>query len=211
MDAPLSPPPLNQSPISDDKLARWLDEARDGSPSALGRALEASRKYLLLVANRELDPKLRSKAGGSDLVQDTFLEAQRSFTDFRGQSESEFLGWLRGIMAHRVANMVRHYRQTQGRDVNRELAGDSLEAVAGRLVDGAATPGTEFLARDEQRRVQLALDRLEEPWRSVLIERTWNGEAFSVLGARRNCSANAARMLWVRAVGKMQKLLAQIE
>lgn len=211
MDAPMSPPPLEHAAVDNDRLSKWICEARAGSPSALGRALEASRKYLLLAANRELDAKLQSKAGGSDLVQDTFVEAQRSFGAFRGTTESEFLAWLRGIMAHRVANTVRRFRQTQGRDVNRELLGEAFEVASSGLVDSAATPATAFFARDDQRRVHLALERVGEPWRSVLIERTWNGDAFSELAARRNCSAAAARMLWVRAVGKMRRILAQIE
>src|SRR5262249_45736682 len=38
---------------------------------------EAYRGYLLVLAQRELDPDLRAKGGASDLVQETFLEAQR--------------------------------------------------------------------------------------------------------------------------------------
>ena len=110
-----------------------------------------------------------------------------------------------------MANNVRHYRLTQGRDVNRELLAEAFEAVAGGLADSAATPATALLARDDQRRVNIALERIGEPWRAVLIERTWDGDAFSRIGARRNCSAAAARMLWVRTVGKMRKILAQIE
>jgi len=211
MDAPLSPPPLDVPAFCNGELGRWLHEARNGSVSALGNALEASRKYLLLVANRELDCQLRSKAGGSDLVQDTFLEAQKSFRAFRGDTEAEFLGWLKGILAHRVSNTVRHYRRTQFRDLNREVGEESFEAVANRFEDNAATPATCLLAHDEQRRVQIALEQLGEPWRSVLIERTWDGDSFADIGARRNCSPAAARMLWVRAVGKMQRYLSLLE
>jgi RNA polymerase sigma-70 factor (ECF subfamily) len=72
-------------------VARYLPEARAGSPEALGRALEGCRLYLLALAERELDAGLRAKGGASDLVQETFLEAQRDFARFRGDSEAELL------------------------------------------------------------------------------------------------------------------------
>ena len=53
-----------------------LAAARTGSSEALGQALQACRGYLLLLAERELDPDLRAKGGASDVVQETFLEAQ---------------------------------------------------------------------------------------------------------------------------------------
>ena len=49
-------------------VERRLAEARAGSVPALGEALEACRRYLLGVAQRELDPQLRAKRGASDLV-----------------------------------------------------------------------------------------------------------------------------------------------
>src|SRR5262245_26207367 len=64
--------------------ARWLPAARAGSSEALGQVLEACRGYLLLIAGQELEPALRAKGGASDLVQQTFLEAQRDFAGFHG-------------------------------------------------------------------------------------------------------------------------------
>ncbi len=72
---------------------RWdalIEVARQGDPVALGRVLETFRDYLLLVANEELEPDLRAKLGGSDLVQETFLGAQRDLTSFRGKTETEW-------------------------------------------------------------------------------------------------------------------------
>ena len=87
-----------------------LEAARSGSGDALGRVLESYRAYLLLVAARELDPKLRAKGGASDLVQETFLEAQRDFGGFHGNSDGELRAWLRQLLLHNVANFARRYR-----------------------------------------------------------------------------------------------------
>src|ERR1700751_3723750 len=96
-------------------VAEWLPGARAGSPEALGQLLEACRGYLLLIAQREIDPDLRAKGGASDLVQQTFLEAQRDFADFRGETEAELLGWLRQILLHNLASFARKFRETAKR------------------------------------------------------------------------------------------------
>lgn len=211
MDASLSPPPRGSNLPGNGQVDLWLREAREGSKSALGRAFEAGRAYLQLVAGRALDEKLKSKVGASDLVQDTFVDAQRNFDQFRGQSVEEFHAWLVAILAHRLANNVRRYRQTLARDVDREVSGEELEAALQRLRDESATPGAGASIREERHRVQAALARMREPLRSVLVERTWQGASFAEIGTRRNVSAEAARKTWARAVREMHKLLLNIE
>jgi RNA polymerase sigma-70 factor (ECF subfamily) len=98
-----------------------LAAARAGSQEALGEALEACRHYLLLIADRELDPDLRAKGGASDLVQETFLEAHRDFPRFEGKTESELLAWLRQLLLHNLSNFTRRYRATAKREVTREI------------------------------------------------------------------------------------------
>lgn len=223
MDASLSPLPRKQDLAASDKASeesaaanmgqidQWLQQARDGSQAALGLALDAARTYLLLTAKRALDDKLKSKVGASDLVQDTFAEAQRDFSQFRGQTHQEFHAWLIGILSHRLANNVRHFRLTQGRNVDRELPQQAVEEALARLREERATPGSAAIAREDQQRVQLALERLPDPLRSVLVERTWQDASFAEIGARRDLSAEAARKLWARAVREMHKRLLDIE
>src|SRR5262249_48816230 len=91
-------------------VAQLLYAARAGSPEALGQMLEACRCYLLGIADREFDAGLRAKGAPSDLVQETFLEAQRDFAQFQGSTEAELLAWLRRMLLHNLANFIRDYR-----------------------------------------------------------------------------------------------------
>src|SRR5262245_28352327 len=102
---------------------RWLAEARAGDREALGRALEVCRRYLLLIAERQLDADLRAKGGASDLVQETFLEAQRDFGRFEGTSEAELRGWLRRMLLNNLGHFTRRYR-THKRAAGREVGLD---------------------------------------------------------------------------------------
>src|SRR5262249_7948754 len=99
-----------------------LGLARDGDTEALGRLLELYRNYLSLLARVEIGRRLQSKVDPGDLVQDTFLEAQRDFAQFQGTTEKELAGWLRQILISNLLNLVRHYLGTQQRDVRLERA-----------------------------------------------------------------------------------------
>ena len=84
-----------------------IELARHGDESARGSLLEMYRHYLGLLARLEIGQRLQTKVDTSDLVQETFLEAHRNFGNFRGRGEAEFVGWLRAILAAKIANLMR--------------------------------------------------------------------------------------------------------
>jgi RNA polymerase sigma-70 factor (ECF subfamily) len=193
---------------SRDDVAALIERARDGSPTALGCLLDGCRKYLLLVANESLDSDLRPKGGASDLVQDTFIEAQRGFVQFKGTSEGELLAWLKAILAHRLANNVRRYA-TDKRDVDREILLD-LDAGWRPANDKPGNdPAWATIDRDEQARLAAAIARLPEPLRMVIEMRTWQGKSFPEIGAHLGKTSEAARKQWGRAVRRLQQELEQ--
>ena len=101
------------------ETADWIDAARRGDAAALGQALEAFREYLTLVASRGIGPGLATKAGASDLVQETFLAAQRGIAGFRGSTQAEWRAWLEAILTNQLANFRRSYLDTRKRRAER--------------------------------------------------------------------------------------------
>src|SRR5271154_1640738 len=101
-------------------VEQLLNLARSGSESARGQLLERYRNYLSLLARLQIGRRLQGKVDAADLVQETFLEAHRQFTRFRGGTETELTAWLRTILAGVVLHLVRRYFGTQQRDVRLE-------------------------------------------------------------------------------------------
>ena len=115
--------------------ARLVRLARAGSMPALGELLELYRGYLELLARLQIGRRLQGKVDAADLVQETFLAAHAGFAEFRGTTEAELVGWLRQILASRLAKLERYYYGTQGRDIRleRELA-DAVDQSS-RILD----------------------------------------------------------------------------
>src|SRR4051812_12187229 len=151
-----------------------LQGARQGNQPALGKLLELYANYLKLLARLQIDHRLQGKVDPSDVVQETFLEAHRDFAQFRGQSEEEFVSWLRQILVTNLANVVRFYHGTQRRDVRleRELAGAmeaSSQALDRGLVARTSSPSHQAARREQAVLLADALGQLPAEYREAII------------------------------------------
>jgi RNA polymerase sigma-70 factor (ECF subfamily) len=189
--------------------AQWLPAARAGSSEALGQVLETCRGYLLLIAQQELDKALQAKGGASDLVQQTFLEAQRDFSGFHGTTHAALLAWMRQLLIHNLANFRRDFHRDKRR-VSREIAlptENSSRRRGGGLNAGTATPSVEMMRNEQTEALELALARLPEDYRRVIHMRYREERSFEAIAAMMQRSQNAVRKLWSRAIERLQQEL----
>ncbi|MBX3420904.1 MAG: sigma-70 family RNA polymerase sigma factor [Pirellulaceae bacterium] len=192
------------------RIQQWLSEAQAGSNDALGQALEACRAYLLLVAERELDPALRAKGGASDIVQETFIEAQRAFSRFSSTSHDQFLAWLRAMLLNNVTDFRRKYRGTQKRNSDREVAldaGPSSSDWRSRLASDAPTASGEFTQQETLLEIQAALEQLPEDYRLVIAYRYEENCSFEEIALRMQRTPNAVQKLFARAIDRLQAMI----
>lgn len=193
-----------------ESLDELLQGARGGCGKSLGQLLDGCRQYLLLTANRRLDPELRGKIGPSDMVQETLHEAQRDFEDFQGLSEEELLAWLRRILLNNLADVRRRYRTAGRRQISREVAfRDVLSAEL--LTVESDSPQSYAIAREEDAALKRALDQLAEPGRKVIQWRNYERCSFEEIGQRLGRSAEAARKVWVRTLGQLHHILEPLD
>jgi RNA polymerase sigma-70 factor (ECF subfamily) len=188
----------------------------DGSllaPEDAGGMFEGCRQYLLMVANEVIGPALRAKLGASDLVQDTFLEAQRHLGVFRGRTKAELRGWLRKILECRMANIRRSYLGTEKRATQKEVTIDTLLTEAGgngeALASRSPSPSSHVLRSEWAATLEQALQRLPDHYRQAVAWRHHEHLPWDEIGRRMDCTADAARKVWSRAIQQLRRELVE--
>lgn len=195
-----------------DRVAALIVAAHQGSQDALGQLLEQYRPYLLRLANSELDARLQAKGSGSDLVQETFLEVQRIFDRFQGSSPRDLLAWLHTILLNKAATFTRQYRGTAKRHIERERSLPPVQATHGpELVAADASPSHQLLRDEQAEALTRALQRLPLEYRQVIHWRQWEELPFVEIARRLDRSVDAARMIWWRAIERLQKEMSSTD
>lgn len=200
MDLP-SPKPLDE----------LLAAARQGDRQQRDALFAACRSYLDVIARAQIETWLRAKVDASDLVQQTMLEAHRDFDRFTGQTDQEWLAWLRRILAHNAADFVRRYKTTAKRSANRErvIARDAQQSTyqfePPARVD---TPSQQLIRADRQLALTEALAQLPADYQEVVLLRNVQRLSFNEVAEQMGRSRPAVQMLWLRALKKLEEQLA---
>jgi len=116
-------------------------------------SLEKYRNYLLVLARRQMDGRLKAKLDASDIVQQALLNALTAREQFHGESEPERIGWLRAILKNTIAMAGRKFAQSC-RDIGLEVSlekqlAQSSVRLERWLAADASTPSIK-LSREEQ-------------------------------------------------------------
>ncbi|MEO1618254.1 MAG: sigma-70 family RNA polymerase sigma factor [Planctomycetota bacterium] len=188
-----------------------------GDLSSLEKLLEKYNGYLTVLSRARCDSRLRSRIGAGDLVQETLMEAFRDFGSFSGTTTAEFTGWLRQILIHNIGREVERNLDAAKRDVRRERplqvsqdsVQDSEHRLSAILADSHRGPATEAELQDDLVQLAAAIERLPMDYREVILLRHIEGLQFAEVAKRIDRTPGAARMLWVRAIGKLRDKLEE--
>jgi RNA polymerase sigma-70 factor (ECF subfamily) len=195
-------------------LNQPLQPAPRGSAADFGSLLESYRNYLLLLARMQIGRLFQGKVDAADVVQETFLAAHRDLGRFCGTTEQEFAGWLRQILACRLADLRRRYLGAKRRDVRleRHLADAvdrSSQALAGGLIARQSSPSQHVAKHDQAVRLADALGRLPRDYGEVIILRHIEGLSFPVIAERMGRSLDSVEKLWVRGLARLRRMLGE--
>jgi RNA polymerase sigma-70 factor (ECF subfamily) len=188
--------------------AALLVAARGGSAAARGRILNAFRPYLLAIADGFVDSDLRAKAGPSDLVQDSLLECEQNFYQFAGSQPDEMRAWLRQTLVFNAASFRRQFHTGAKRNVNREvpLPAGGPDGIPGEaLPDDSTSPSGRAESREREEFIRKAVAALPDHYRAVIVWRQYDGLPFAQIGERLGRTEGAARLLWFRALQRLQR------
>jgi RNA polymerase sigma-70 factor (ECF subfamily) len=184
---------------------RLLKAARDGSREALGALLQGWQPMLLKIANEDLNRNLQVKTSPSDVVQETFVQANAAFADFRGNCEAELLGWLKRILSNKIAEQDRHF-DTDKRQLAREArpTGDSKLQLLDFLAESGNSPRADVIARELRHDLLLALEKLAEDQRKVVQLRVYEQLSYPEIAVLMGRSEDACRKLFERALANLR-------
>ena len=165
-----------------------LEQARGGDREALGRLLEAQRGTLHRLAQRQLEGPIAVRVAASDIIQQTFLEAHRSFQQFAGQSARELVAWLQCILDHKVAGAIRDHAFLQKRNVHRDRSLDDSHGGAASLKQeldaGHSSPSQKAMRGEEAQLLTRALTVLPDDQREAVRLRHLEGWALADIALR---------------------------
>ena len=187
--------------------------AQDGQLDAFDRLFERYYPRVRKLASLRLGPALRSRMESEDIAQEALVEAIRGFEHFELRDEGSLIHWLARI----VENTIRRSARDAGRlkrDRARELA---LEHLQGSIASGSLcfepagdgpSPSEIVGGLESRERLEAALDELEDQHREVILLRYWaSADWGTVAELTGRPSADAARMLYGRALLQLQRVL----
>ena len=202
-----------QFDAEENEFFQLLEKARQGDAAALGTLIERYRPYLLKIAFDEGDTNLQAKAGDSDVVQNTCLNALRGFRDFKGQTSLEMRAWLRQILLHQLNDLQDQFHAGK-RNVAAEVPLQSFETPDSRneaLKDDASSPSAQIVRREENDWLEGALRELPELDRTIIEMRQKEGRPFAEIARAVQMSEDAVQKRWVRALKALQEKLERLD
>jgi RNA polymerase sigma-70 factor, ECF subfamily len=183
----------------------------DGMPDDAEAGLEGFRSYLHLLARLHLAPQVQSKVDPSDIVQQTLLKAHEAADQFRGQDRSQKAAWLRRILAHNLADVLRAFGRGK-RDValERSLEASLTESstqIAAWLAAEQSSPSQQAEQSEQAVRLAEALAVLPALQREALILKHCQGWSLQQIGDHLDRSPAAVASLLRRGLKQLRQQL----
>lgn len=175
--------------------------------------LERYRSYLNVLAELQLNPRLRVKEGASDLVQRTMLDACCNFGDFRGKTDLELRAWLKVILTRNLLNIAKRYG-THKRDLTREVAlQDRLERSSARLhhqlISDQTTPSKQLIEQERSEQLAQALLNLLDDERSAVVLKHYHNWSVAEIAQHLGRTQDAVAGLLRRGLKKLREQLRE--
>ncbi|QDU82073.1 ECF RNA polymerase sigma-E factor [Polystyrenella longa] len=189
-----------------------LDQVRQGDATAKNQLLEQYRPYLQMLARSQFETWMQSKNDASDIVQESMLDACRGLQQFQGQSEGEWLAWLKQIVAHNLQDQVRHFKGAAKRDINLERSWNySPNCTSGQFERAPGSddprPSQIMMQSEQEQQLAWAISQLSDDYREVIRLRNLQRLPFNEVADQMNRSRTATQMLWTRAMVKLSEAM----
>ena len=184
-----------------------------GEVSALAELFAIYRPRLYRTVEFRLDPRLTSRVGVDDVLQESFLDASRRIRHFgENQNMSPFI-WLRWIVSQTLVDIHRRHLGAQMRDAGRERSlfrrnpQATSVSFAAQLLGHLTSPSQAALRNEAHDQLGQVLEQLSKNDQEIIalrhFEELTNQEVAEALGIEQK----AASIRYVRAIRRLKQLL----
>ena len=175
--------------------------------------LDQYRSYLKLLADLQLNPRLRVKEDASDIVQQTMLEAHRDFAGFRGKSDSELRAWLKVILMHNLLSVAKHYgrdKRAAGREFSLQDQLEQSSALLHRqLVADQTSPSMKLMKQERSEQLADALLKLLDDEQSAVVLKHFHNWSVAEIAQYLGRTQEAVAGLLRRGLKKLRDHLSE--
>ena len=190
----------------------WRKEARRPWP----RSTRKTRARLRRMVELRLDQRLVQRVDASDILQEGYVDISNRLEDYLANPVMPVFVWMRFLVNQRLAAVQRWHFQRQKRDPRRE---ESPQPTARPVFDSAqlahefsasmTSPSGAFLREEMAQRLQRLLDGMDPADREVLVLRHFEELTNAEVAAEMQISVGAASKRYIRALGKLKKVIDQ--
>ncbi len=161
--------------------AQFIERLKAGEASAFDRLVEERHGDIYALLYRLTEDAEEAR----DLTQETFLQAFRHLSGFRG--EADLRTWLYRIAVNQARNRWRWWkRRRRDRTVSLDApVSEEIDAPlsAGLAGDEGLDPERQALAREREQALHAALKSLSRPYREVIVLRDIEGLSYEEVAA----------------------------
>ena len=186
--------------LIEDQDLELIDRARAGDEKAFALLVTKYRKRIFNFALRYCNDRQEAE----DLTQEVFIKAYRSIAGFRG--DSKFSTWLFQITKNQAINRVRLLSRRL-RFHLQSYADDDEGSPIERVACDRPDPSQLVLGREEQKRVQRAIQKLAPTFRVALILRDIEDLGYDEIGSILELPEGTVKSRIHRARSELKRLL----
>jgi RNA polymerase sigma-70 factor (ECF subfamily) len=178
-----------------------------GSEEAFGILIaQYSQPLYSLIARSLQDP-----ADAADITQEVFIKVFRSIRSFHG--DASLRTWLYRIALREASNQRRWWTRHKKQEVTIDAPagesedGDDAMCLSGMLMDSAGTPYDHAAQAQMKGRVEAALRKLPEAYRTVVVLREMEGFCYEEIGEILSLPAGTVKSRLTRGRAALKEIL----
>lgn len=189
-----------------------LKKAQGGDQAALNDLLTRYFERVLKIVRVRMGHKLRGRNDSMDIAQNAMIRVLQGLEKFEPRSDGALIQWVSKLVENEIRDQV-DYHGAQKRRLSKEVpilpSTESRAGMESLLKDlSQKSPSQQAALHEEILQLEEALDKLGDG-KEVILMREYAGLTFKEIGKELHVSEDAARMQYVRAMGRLTDVMAE--